>query len=145
MYNTNIKVKTSKEFTDITEQIKEIVKDHAIDFVNGMVYLNVMHTTCGLKIMENEVLSFTDIDDYLERQVPIKGKYHHDKIFLREVPPDERINAYSHVRMLFFQSNIAIPIQGRKLMLGEWQRIILAEMDGAFPPRDRTIIVSIGC
>jgi len=142
MYIQNLKITTEKEFTDITSVIQKIVDEQ--DIYNGMVYLNVMHTTCGLKIMENEILSFSDIDEYLERQVPIDGHYAHDKINLREVPPDERRNGYSHIRMLFFQSNLAIPIKLRKLCLGKWQRIILAEMDGAFPPRERMILINIG-
>jgi len=144
MYSKTIEIKTDKEFTDITDMIQDIIDNLAVQYQrHSMVFLNVMHTTCGLKIMEKEILSFSDVDDYLEQQVPRNGKYHHDKIELREVPPDERKNGYSHIRMLFFNSSLVIPVNHGWLSLGKWQRIILAEMDGAFPSRTRKIMVTV--
>jgi secondary thiamine-phosphate synthase enzyme len=133
-----INIVLEKEFTDITEVINTAVKD----IKTGLVTISSMHTTCGLKVMENELLSLHDIDNYLEEQSPKNGEYAHDKIHLRQVPLSERINGYSHVRMLHFESSITIPVQDGKLLLGVWQTLFAVEMDG-MPPRKREFIIVI--
>lgn len=131
-------IKLDKEFTDITEKINIAVQD----IKTGLVTISSMHTTCGLKVMENELLSLHDIDNYLEEQSPKNGEYAHDKIHLRQVPLTERINGYSHVRMLHFESSITLPVQDGKLLLGQWQTLFAVEMDG-MPPRMREFVVVI--
>jgi len=116
-----------KEFIDITDIVETDVKLSQVK--KGMLFINSMHTTFGLKIMENELLSLNDIDDFLEKLAPMNGEYKHNKVKLREVPPNERLNGASHIRMLFFNTQIAIPIENGKLLLGKWQRIFAIETD----------------
>lgn len=148
MYTTTLTITTEKEFTDITDKIQEIISNGPID--NGKVMIESLHTTCGIKIMEDEPLSFSDVDEYLEKRAPIHGRYAHDKIHLRDVPLDERVNGYSHVRMLSFQTELTRTFQNKKITLGKWQSIILAEMDFGNPSvnnidqrRIRTVVVTI--
>ena len=141
MYSTTLKISTEKEFTDITDKIQGILSDIEID--DGVVILHTLHTTCGLKIMENEILSLFDIDRFLEDVASGDSVYAHDSIHLRQVPLDERINGVSHVRMLFFQTSIVVPFSNKQLTLGEWQRILLVEMDSVMPVRERSIVISI--
>lgn len=141
-------VTTKKQFTDITDFI-----EHSIDIMkcgqddsaekHNLLNIFVQHTSCGVKIMENEVLSFADIQNHLSKIVPKSDEYLHDRIELRQVPPDERRNAISHIRMLYFPTSITIPVSDGKLQLGEWQRIILVELDYAKPFRERKIILSL--
>jgi len=135
-----MKIMPQKKFMDITNIVNEQV--HISKIKDGIIVLHCGHTTAGFKIMENEILSLSDIDDFLKRVVPDSIPYAHDKINLRQVPPNERINGISHVRMLFFDTCITIPIQDGKLLLGEWQRLFLIEMDGS-PCRERIIILTI--
>jgi secondary thiamine-phosphate synthase enzyme len=140
MYRDGINIYADKKFMDITDLITEHIKISKV--IDGMLYVHSMHTTCGLKIMENELLSLSDIDDFLKRIVSDSIEYAHDKIDLRQVPQNERINGISHVRMLFFNTDIAIPICDGKPLLGEWQRLFLIETDGT-PARTRKIIITI--
>jgi secondary thiamine-phosphate synthase enzyme len=133
-------IRAEKMFTDITDILQGIVDRDGV--TEGCIVVYCHHTTCGLKVMENELLSLSDIDDFLEGQIPQNGKYAHDKIHLREVPVTERINAASHIRMLYFQSAITIPIVGGKIPLGEWQTIFLVDLDYA-PSRERTLTVVV--
>ena len=139
-----IEIILDKEFTDITERVKKFIKKQQLGVGNGVVVINVLHTTVGLKVLENEILSLSDLDDFLNRVVPSTIPYAHDKIYLREVPLTERINGASHVKMLFFNSALTLPIINGELLLGTWQSIIAAEMD--FNPTDlrkRTFIIQV--
>jgi len=127
MYRRLMHLIAEKEFIDITDIVETDVKLSQVK--KGMLFINSMHTTFGLKIMENELLSLNDIDDFLEKLAPMNGEYKHNKVKLREVPPNERLNGASHIRMLFFNTQIAIPIENGKLLLGKWQRIFAIETD----------------
>jgi secondary thiamine-phosphate synthase enzyme len=140
MDNRILKIETKKTFTDITEEVKNIVEESGI--YEGILYLSSMHTTCGIKIMENEILSLYDIDLMIKKIIP-DNKYAHDQIHLRQVPIDERTNAVSHLRMLFFDSCLFIPIINSKIVLGDWQRIMVVEMDDNIPFRNRRISICI--
>jgi secondary thiamine-phosphate synthase enzyme len=102
----------------------------------GLLTVFSRHTTCGIKILENEILSLVDLKEHLEKLAPKNGKYHHDNIDLRDVPANERINGYSHVQSLYINHSETIPILGGDLDLGKWQEIFLVELDG---PREREI------
>ena len=127
MYRRIMCLNAEKEFIDITDKLNQHIKLSRVQ--NGMLYLHTMHTTFGLKVMENEILSLCDIDDFLNKYIPFTADYKHDKIKLRQVPPDERINAASHIRMLFFNTDLALPIKNGELLLGKWQRVMAVEMD----------------
>lgn len=141
MYYQKIKKKTEKRFTKITLDLKNIVAKTDVKY--GLMHIFSKHTTCGIKILEDEILSLVDLTNHLEKVAPGNGAYEHDRIELREVPPDERINAVSHVRMLYVNSSVSIPIHDYALALGKWQNVFLVEMDYKPPFREREIIISI--
>ena len=124
-----LKFKTNGTFTDITSCVVPTIE-------NGFCVLSSMHTTCGLAILENESLLKKDMEAFLERTAPKCGIYAHDDIAKRDVPPDERINGFSHIRSMLFPTSLVIPVENKKLVLGKWQTIFLLELD---PQRERTI------
>ena len=124
-----LKFKTNGIFTDITSCVVPTIE-------NGFCVLSSMHTTCGLAILENESLLKKDMEGFLERIAPKCGIYAHDDIAKRDVPPDERINGFSHIRSMLFPTSLVIPVENKKLVLGKWQTIFLLELD---PQRERTI------
>jgi len=126
-----LKFKTDGIFTDITEKLKPTIKD-------GILVVSTQHTTCMLAILENESLLKKDMEGFLERIAPEKGVYAHDYIEKRDVPPDERINGFSHIRAMMFQPSLTIPVEDGKLVLGKWQTVFLIELD---PKRERTLHV----
>ena len=142
MYRRSMLINAKKEFIDITEKLNQHIKLSGIK--NGMIYLHTMHTTFGLKIIENELLSLCDIDDFLNKYIPFNSEYKHNKIKLRQVPPNERLNGASHIRMLFFNTDLALPIKNGKLLLGKWQKVFAIEMDcDQKKVRLREIIITI--
>jgi len=142
-----IKIKTDKLFTVITPQVSEFANERG---KSGIVNIFTKHTTTSLRILEDELLHHADIrfwlDKYLPKHKPENRRYLHDLISLRnDVPQEERINAYSHMRTLFFNTSETIPIENGNLMMGKWQDIHFIELDPGdqvFPLQERTIICS---
>ncbi|MFS0688507.1 secondary thiamine-phosphate synthase enzyme YjbQ [Sporosarcina sp. 179-K 8C2 HS] len=131
-----ITIKTEKQFTPLNDIIADFIKDEKGD---GMVNIFTSHTTCAIKIIENEILLLADINNYLDETFPMDKKYMHDRIEIRDVPINERVNGYSHMRQLFFSTAENIPVKDGKLLLGKWQTVFLIEFD---PIRDREVILT---
>lgn len=128
-----IVIRTEKQFTPLDQQIENFLEGTSGD---GIVNVFVAHTTCAIKILEGELLLLGDINNYLDKTFPKDGRYLHDIIEIRDVPIDERINGFSHMRQLFFSCNATIPVSNGKMLLGKWQTVYLVEFD---PIRDRTV------
>lgn len=126
-----IEVPTREEFEliDITPVIEERVRKSGIK--EGIAVIFTRHTTTALFINENDSGLLEDVKEFFESFIP-KGKgYKHDRI-------DH--NAHSHLRSILLNPSLAIPIKDGKLLLGTWQSVIFAELDG---PRRRRVFVKI--
>jgi secondary thiamine-phosphate synthase enzyme len=142
-----IKIKTDKLFTILTKEVADFAEEWG---ENGIVNVFTTHTTTSLRVLENEILHHADIrfwlDKYLPKYKPEDRRYLHDLISLRtDVPEDERINAYAHMRSLFFNTSETIPVENGKLMLGKWQDLHFIELDPGdhiYPHQERTVICS---
>ena len=125
-------INTSKkqEIVDITDKIREIVEES--DIKNGICLVYLPHATAGIIVNENyDPLVCEDILNKLENLVPSSGNYQHDKI-------DN--NAHAHIKSSLIGPSQTFIIQDKKLILGTWQGIAVAEFDG---PRRRTVLVKI--
>src|SRR5574344_2358370 len=111
---------TEKQFTNLNEVCAEFVAGRK---GQGILNIFVMHATCGVKILEDELLLLADINEHLDHLAPKDGKYLHDRIEIRDVPITERINGFSHIRQLYFQTSLDVPVEDGCLMLGKWQTI----------------------
>jgi len=127
-----LKIKTTKkqEIIDITDKIKDFVKNSEIK--NGICIVYVPHATAGILINENyDKKVCEDIIDKLEELIPESENYKHDCV-------DN--NAHSHIKSAIIGPSETIIISNNKLVLGTWQGIALAEFDG---PKTRTVFVKI--
>jgi secondary thiamine-phosphate synthase enzyme len=134
----NIKTSEGNPFHNITARVLDAVQNSEVFY--GTVTIYSPHTTLAIKITENCKLMMQDCFDTLRIIAPVCDTYQHDNLELRDVPPDERINGYSHVRQLFMNTSESIPIDDNKLLLGKWQDIFAVELD---PARDREIIITV--
>jgi thiamine phosphate synthase YjbQ (UPF0047 family) len=50
------------------------------------------------------------------------------------------MNADAHLRALLLGHNLTLQISGGEVVLGQWQRILMAELDG---PRARSLRIQI--
>lgn len=136
MLRKQITITTEKQFTSLKSIVNDFIQNQT---GMGMVNIFVAHTTCGIKVMEGEILLLSDVNTYLEKTWPEKGDYRHDIIGIRDVPINERINGFSHMRQLFFANEVNIPTQDGEMLLGKWQDVFLIEFD---PIRDRQVIIT---
>ena len=132
-------VKKDTELVDITEQIRRIVKGSGI--INGLVNVFTRHTTSAIRVNENEPLLMHDIKDFLNRLAPRDNGYRHDQLEKRDCPPNERINAHSHLRALLMGASECIPVLNRELGMGRWQSIFFVDLDGC--DREREVLVQV--
>lgn len=119
------------ELVDLTDRVMEFVR--RFDVKEGMVTLWSMHTTCALFINEFQKALLADIKRFLEDMVARDRYYMHND-------PDhsdcDRMNADSHLRAMLLGHSLTLQISGGEVVLGQWQRILMAELDG---PRARTL------
>jgi secondary thiamine-phosphate synthase enzyme len=121
---------------DVTSIVKDVLEKTAIK--NGQALIFSRHTTTALIINEYEERLLEDIKVYLRKLAPESDKYLHNDLHLRTVPPDEPINAHSHLMSMTLSTSEVIPIIDGKLGLGTWQSILFVELDG---PRPRTFSI----
>ena len=126
LHYIEIKSKSRTEFIDITEEVKELVKNANIR--NGVCHLFVLHTTAGITINEGaDPAVQRDINTFLNQRVPADFYYTHSEG-----------NSDAHIKSTLVGASQTVPIDGGKLILGTWQAIYFCEFDG---PRQRKVAV----
>lgn len=104
------------------------------------VTVTSQHTTTAIAINENEERLVEDVKAFLSRLIPPDKGYLHNDIALRDCPPDEPENAHSHLAAMLLGSSEVIALVDGVLQLGQYQSVMLYELDG---PRRRKVSVQI--
>ena len=123
------------ELIDVTDRIVAVVGSATIS--EGIVSLWSMHTTCAVFMNESQKALHADIKRLLETMVDRDADWKHND-------PDhsdcDRFNADAHLRAMLLGHSLTLQITGGELVLGQWQRVLVAELDG---PRSRTLRVQV--
>jgi secondary thiamine-phosphate synthase enzyme len=96
-----------------------------------------MHTTSALFINEGQHALHEDIKRLLAELVPSHATWMHNE---PERSDCDRMNADSHLRAMLLGHSLALQVSGGQLVLGQWQRILMAELDG---PRSRSVRLQV--
>src|SRR5262245_54077655 len=123
------------DVVDLTKTVMEFVRK--FNMREGFVSLWSMHTTCALFINEFQVALLTDIKRFLEQMVARDAAWMHND---PEHSDCDRMNADSHLRALLLGHNLTLQVSGGEVVLGQWQRILIAELDG---PRERSLRIQV--
>ena len=123
------------ELINATDRIDEIVRKSGIK--NGVVHLQSLHTTMAVFINEWQDALLHDFKTLLEQLVGGETRWRHDDPAFSDC---ERKNAASHLRGLMLGPSISLQVRNSCVLLGTWQSIILAELDG---PRSRSLSVQV--
>ena len=119
IFDVIIEKTSGRGIYDITPKLKTwLLKQN---FTNGLLTLNIQHTSASLLINENydpDVL--VDLENFFSRLV-IDGDP--DFIHTTEGPDDMP----AHIRTALTQTNVCIPIKNREFIMGTWQGIFLYE------------------
>jgi len=130
---TVAKVQTEKreELYNLTQMVRDFVKSSGV--TAGSVIVSSMHTTCAILINEWQDALVHDVKAYIQGLTDGDTYYRHND---PELSDCDRHNADSHLRSLILGMTLTFQIAGGEIVLGEWQSIIMAELDG---PRERII------
>src|SRR5262245_24011396 len=120
---------------NLTERLNRVIESAGIR--NGFAGVFSQHTTAVLLVNEWQSALLDDIGTFLGRVVEEGLPYKHNSPVFSDC---ERGNATSHLRSLLFNNSVLLPISEGKPVLGQFQSVILAELDG---PRDRTLKLQI--
>ena len=137
VYHTSVTVEGAErlELSDVTRMVRTAVSQSPIR--HGIAIVNALHTTCALFVNEFQAALVDDLKDLVRRLVPAAGGYRHDDPRYSDC---ERGNADAHLGTARLGRTIAIAVKEGELVLGRFQSIIFAELDG---PRKREIAVHV--
>ena len=123
------------ELIDVTDRLAALVRASGIR--DGIVSLWSMHTTFAVFMNESQKALHADIKRLLETMVARDADWMHND-------PDhsdcDRFNADAHLRAMLLGHSLTLHVSGGELVLGQWQRVLVAELDG---PRARTLRVQM--
>lgn len=136
IYQETIYLDTSErfEFLNLTNRIRDLIDRSGVRA--GFVNLNTLHTTVCLFINEWQDALLQDMKSILQDLVGGDGWRHNDPA----CSDCERKNAASHLRALLLGHSLSLQVHKAALVLGKWQSIILAELDG---PQRRGMSVQV--
>ena len=119
------------ELVDITDTVMARVRASGIR--EGTASLWSLHTTCAIIINEAQKALHADILRVLETVVERDAEWQHNDPVHSDC---DRMNADSHLRAMLLGHSVTLQVSGGEPVLGQWQRVIVAEMDG---PRARSV------
>jgi secondary thiamine-phosphate synthase enzyme len=142
VFGDELRVRTASpvQILDVTPAVAEAVARSGVGF--GIASVQVLHTTAGLLVNEDEPRLLQDLKAFLERLAPRGVGYLHDDMALRApgLPPEERPNGHAHCKAAALCASETLHVAGGRLVLGQWQRVFLVELDG---PRERRVSMRI--
>jgi secondary thiamine-phosphate synthase enzyme len=130
-----VQTQESQQFLDVTKQTQDVVRRSGIR--NGTLLINSLHTTIALFVNEFQSALLDDLGVVLQRLIPRRDGYFHDDPRYSDC---DRGNAHAHLRATLLGRPITLAVSEGEAVLGQYQSVILAELDG---PRERRLQVQI--
>ncbi len=127
----NLLIKTNgQKLYDFTSKTIDWIKKN--DFKNGILNLNIQHTSASLIIQENADPDVqTDLINYFNKLVPMDNS-----LYIHTVEGKDDMPA--HIKSSLTNNQITLSVKNGKLLLGTWQGIYLFEH--RLEPKKREII-----
>ena len=128
----NLLIKTNgQKLYDFTSKTIDWIKKN--DFQNGILNLNIQHTSASLIIQENADPDVqTDLINYFNKLVPMDNS-----LYIHTVEGKDDMPA--HIKSSLTNNQITLSVKNGKLLLGTWQGIYLFEH--RLEPKKREIIL----
>lgn len=123
------------ELINLTQRVEELVGRSGIRA--GVALLQSLHSTAAIFVNEWQDALLEDFRTLLEQAVRADAPWRHNDPRYSDC---DRGNAASHLRALLLGSSATLAVRRGQLVLGTWQSIILAELDG---PRQRSVSLQI--
>lgn len=125
---------TGERFYDITDNVKNtlenILKDPTTKTGSGVLHLFTTHTSCALTISEAyDPAAAKDVERFLKHLAP------RDLGFITHTDEGED-DSPSHMKSVLLNQALSFIVEDKKLILGTWQGIYLAEFRDATKKRE---------
>jgi secondary thiamine-phosphate synthase enzyme len=117
---------------DITAEVQRAVDASGI--VEGQASAFVRGSTAAITTMEYEPGGVQDLGCMLERLIPARGDYEHNRL-------NHDTNSHAHQRASLIGASESVPVLDGRLALGTWQQLVLLDFDDR--PRERTVIAQV--
>jgi secondary thiamine-phosphate synthase enzyme len=117
---------------DISADVQALVE--AAGVVEGQAVAFVRGSTAAIATMEFEPGGVRDLREMLERLIPTRGDYEHNRL-------NHDTNSHAHQRASLIGASETIPVVDGRLALGTWQQLVLLDFDDR--PRERTVVVQV--
>ena len=134
MHSGEVELSTGgdSEVTDLTGAVAGVVAESGIESGQALVF--VRGSTAAVTTMEYEPGGVRDLREMLERLIPTRGDYEHNRL-------NRDTNSHAHQRASVIGPSETIPVVGGRLALGTWQQLVLIDCDDR--PRRRTVLVQV--
>jgi len=137
VFRETIEVRTeeNQQFLDITKEVRNVLSQTAIR--TGILIVNTLHTTTALFLNEFQSALIDDLAGVLQKLIPRRDGYLHDDPRYSDC---DRANGHAHLRAMLLGRTVALGVAEGEPLLGQYQSLILAELDG---PRERRVQVQV--
>jgi secondary thiamine-phosphate synthase enzyme len=130
-----VETETRLELVDISDRLSAFIGTTGLR--EGILSVWSLHTTCAVFINEAQLALHADIKTALENMIAREAEWMHND-------PDhsdcDRFNADAHLRAMLLGHSLTLQVAGGEIVLGQWQRVLAAELDG---PRTRTFRLQV--
>lgn len=120
------------EVIDITAAVQGAVEEAGV--LDGQVSAFVRGSTAAITTMEYEPGGVQDLEEMLERLIPARGDYEHNRL-------NHDTNSHAHQRASLVGASETVPVADGRMALGTWQQLVLIDFDDR--PRERTVLVQV--
>jgi secondary thiamine-phosphate synthase enzyme len=120
------------DMVEITDRVQAALADADVDEALATVF--VRGSTAAITTMEYEPGGVHDLQALLERLIPARGEYEHNRL-------NHDTNSHAHQRASIIGPSEVVPVVGGRLVLGTWQQLVVIDFDDR--PRERTVVVQV--
>src|SRR5919106_3597153 len=120
------------DMIDITDGVQRVVGTAGVS--DGIASAFVRGSTAAITTMEHEPGNVADLEAVLDRLVPQRGEYEHNRL-------NHDTNSHAHQRASIVGPSTTVPVVGGRLALGTWQQLVLIDFDDR--ARERTVFVQV--
>jgi secondary thiamine-phosphate synthase enzyme len=128
----NLSTRGDADMIDITEGVQRVVSTAGVS--DGIASAFVRGSTAAITTMEHEPGNVADLEAVLERLVPQRADYEHNRL-------NHDSNSHAHQRASIVGPSEVVPVAEGGLVLGTWQQLVLIDFDDR--PRERTVLVQV--
>jgi secondary thiamine-phosphate synthase enzyme len=120
------------DIVDITDGVQRVVATAGVSEAQATAF--VRGSTAAITTMEFERGGIRDLGAALERLIPTRGDYEHNRL-------NRDTNSHAHQRASLVGASETVPVTNGSLALGTWQQLVLIDFDDR--PRQRTVVVQV--